>query len=144
MCGTLCDGRPWSSSGFRVMSSCRAGHGTDVTMLAWKDKCSPSRSGHESGLIGPSCASHPSLCSYAPPLPSAAPAHTFPSTRLPRRLHIQLSKPAAANVMLVKLIDQENMMQLYRDDHDWPNIDMGYVGLSGRAVTLPQGVSMRV
>ena len=46
--------------------------------------------------------------------------------------------------MLVKLIDQENMMQLYRDDHDWPNIDMGYVGLSGRAVTLPQGVSMRV
>ncbi|GAB4822800.1 hypothetical protein N2152v2_009846 [Parachlorella kessleri] len=66
------------------------------------------------------------------------------STRGRNMLQIQLSKPAAANVVLVKLIDQENMMQLYRDNHDWPNIDMGYVGLSGRAVALPQGVAMRV
>ena len=56
---------------------------------------------------------------------------------------MSLSRPAAGNVVLVKLINQENLMHLFHDQHDWPNIDMTYVGLSGKLVALPPGVGVQ-
>lgn len=58
------------------------------------------------------------------------------------RLHVRLSKPLAGNVLLVKLVSQENLMQLFHDQHDWPNVDMAYVGLKGKVVNLPPGISL--
>lgn len=33
-------------------------------------------------------------------------------------------------------------MEQYGDLHTWPNIDMTWVGLTGRAVELPHGVAL--
>lgn len=41
------------------------------------------------------------------------------------------------NIILVKLIDQENMMSRYEDEHEWPNIDMTHLGVYGKCITLP-------
>lgn len=58
------------------------------------------------------------------------------------KLHVTLTKPCSGNVLLVKLIDQENLMQAYGDEHGWPNIDMAYVGLSGKMIRLPPGIDL--
>lgn len=44
--------------------------------------------------------------------------------------------------MVVKLIAPENLMVAHEDQHDAPNIDVSYLSLSGRAFTLPSGVSL--
>lgn len=57
-------------------------------------------------------------------------------------LHVRLSKPCSGNVMLVKLIDQENLMREFHDLHNFPNIDMAYVQLIGKLVHLPDDVTL--
>lgn len=75
---------------------------------------------------------------------SQAPHAALPHARCAaaRRLSVRLSRPVAGNAVLVKLVSQEDMMHLFHDQHDWPNIDMSHVGLSGKTVRLPPGVSL--
>ena len=47
------------------------------------------------------------------------------------------------NVLAVKLIDQENLMEEHQDDHDAPNIDVNYIALGGRLIQLPAGVKVK-
>ncbi|KAI3433414.1 hypothetical protein D9Q98_003229 [Chlorella vulgaris] len=67
-------------------------------------------------------------------------AVTRRNTRARNRLRVPLSRPVGANIALVKLISQENLMDQYGDPHSWPNIDMTHCGLVGRRVELPDGV----
>ncbi|KAL6766209.1 hypothetical protein ACKKBG_A35115 [Auxenochlorella protothecoides x Auxenochlorella symbiontica] len=53
------------------------------------------------------------------------------------RIEINLVSPVVGNIILVKLIDQENMMSRYEDEHEWPNIDMTHLGVYGKCITLP-------
>jgi hypothetical protein len=57
-------------------------------------------------------------------------------------LRVALARPVAANCLLVKLISQENLMHLMRDEHGWPNIDMSEVGVAGKVVELPLGAEL--
>ncbi len=43
---------------------------------------------------------------------------------------------------MVKLIDQEDLMHEWEDDHDEPNIDINHVIFSGSVLQLPDGVSL--
>ena len=56
-------------------------------------------------------------------------------------LSIKLQRPIGANIVMVKLIDQENLMDELMDDHGYPNVDMGYVRIIGKKVLLPTGVA---
>ncbi len=44
--------------------------------------------------------------------------------------------------MLVKLVDQENLMELFGDDHEEPNIDICHIKFVGHRIVLPPGVSL--
>jgi hypothetical protein len=57
-------------------------------------------------------------------------------------LRVALARPVAANCLLVKLISQENLMHLMRDEHGWPNIDMSEVGVAGKVFELPPGAEL--
>lgn len=52
-------------------------------------------------------------------------------------LHIPLTDPHMGNLVCVKLINQENLMSLYLDDHESPNIDLRSVVLRGKSCTFP-------
>ncbi len=58
------------------------------------------------------------------------------------RMDIPLRYIRAGNLMLAKLIDQENLMADFGDDHDGPNIDVNQIAPYGRRVRLPPGVSL--
>ena len=58
------------------------------------------------------------------------------------RMHIELQGRWAGNLALVKLIDQEDLMHEWEDQHDEPNIDINHVTLSGSVLQLPGGVSL--
>ncbi len=53
-----------------------------------------------------------------------------------------LSGRVAGNLVLVKLIDQEDLMHEWDDQHDDPNIDINHVIFSGRTLNLPPGVAL--
>lgn len=52
------------------------------------------------------------------------------------RLRISLTQPVAGNFIMVKLIDQEDLMDEF-DDQGPPNIDMTYVRCEGNFVEVP-------
>ena len=58
------------------------------------------------------------------------------------RLNIQLSRKRAGNVAVVKLIDQEDLMEEWMDNHDEPNIDATFIAFKGRQLFLPPGVQL--
>jgi hypothetical protein len=56
-----------------------------------------------------------------------------------RRLEIELDGRVAGNLAVIKLINQEDLMHEWDDQHDDPNIDINHVVFSGRVLSLPQG-----
>ena len=56
-----------------------------------------------------------------------------------RWLEINLPRRVAGNVVLVKLIDQEDLMHEWDDQPDDPNIDINHIIFSGRTLQLPTG-----
>jgi hypothetical protein len=58
-------------------------------------------------------------------------------------LHVKLAQPVTANILMVKLIAQENLMEELMDGHAYPNIDMTVVEVLGKKVVLPQGVNVK-
>ena len=48
----------------------------------------------------------------------------------------------AGNMLCVKLINQENLMEERQDNHPVPNIDMNFISPHGRLVTLPDQVRL--
>ena len=60
-----------------------------------------------------------------------------------RSLAIKLKYVRAGNGVLVKLVDQENLMAMFEDEHEAPNIDVGHVIFNGSHVVLPAGVALR-
>lgn len=56
-------------------------------------------------------------------------------------LLVPLLRPCAANVLVVKLINQESYLD-DDDPHDFPNIDCNYVRTAGKLVRLPAGVAL--
>jgi len=58
------------------------------------------------------------------------------------RMQIELQGKWAGNLAMVKLIDQEDLMHEWEDDHDEPNIDINHVIFSGTVLQLPDGVSL--
>ena len=58
-------------------------------------------------------------------------------------LRLQLTEPLAANILLVKLINQENLMEELMDVHPYPNVDMNYIKIIGKKVVLPPGVVIK-
>ena len=59
-----------------------------------------------------------------------------------RSLTIKLKYVRAGNAVLVKLVDQENLMAAFEDEHEAPNIDVGHVIFNGTHVVLPAGVAL--
>lgn len=62
--------------------------------------------------------------------------------RLPR-LHIPLSYCWSGNRLVVKLINQEDLMEDFGDNNESPNIDCEYVACRGFALSLPPSVVLR-
>jgi hypothetical protein len=56
-------------------------------------------------------------------------------------LTVQLRRPVIATALLVKMIDQENLMQEFEDEHSWPNIDLAALEVVGKQIQLPRGVT---
>lgn len=59
------------------------------------------------------------------------------------RLTVTLTQQCAATALLVKMVDQENLMEELEDLNPYPNIDMTYVVAKGKRVALPAGVQAR-
>ena len=57
-------------------------------------------------------------------------------------MEIELTGKWAGNLAMVKLIDQEDLMHEWEDDHDEPNIDINHVMFSGSVLQLTDGVSL--
>lgn len=55
-------------------------------------------------------------------------------------LSFRLSRYVPANALFVKMINQENLMHHFHDDHSWPNIDMTSLAVYGKLVALPMGL----
>ena len=55
---------------------------------------------------------------------------------------MDLSQRRAGNVLFIKLISQENLMDEWRDSHDHTNIDASHVCAFGKHVVLPHGMSV--
>lgn len=53
------------------------------------------------------------------------------------RMEIHLSKACVCNALLVQLIEPENLMSLYGDEHEEPNCDMKSIEIVGGLVNLP-------
>jgi len=51
-------------------------------------------------------------------------------------------RPRVCDAAVVKLIEAEDLMQLWHDEHPEPNIDVTYVALRGRTLHLPPGVRL--
>jgi hypothetical protein len=74
-----------------------------------------------------------------PPFFPAAPDRTIGRNHLV----VPLLKPVTANVIMVKLINQENLMDEMMDGHAYPNIDMTYVHIIGKKITMPEGIDLK-
>ena len=59
-----------------------------------------------------------------------------------RRLKIGLRHCRTCNAVLVKLVDQENLMAAFEDEHEAPNIDVGHIMISGNHIVLPDGLAL--
>ena len=59
-------------------------------------------------------------------------------------MDVPLRQARAGNVVLVKLIDQENLMEEHHDTHPVPNIDVNQVICYGRRVLLPPGLQLSI
>ncbi|GBF87303.1 hypothetical protein Rsub_00014 [Raphidocelis subcapitata] len=75
----------------------------------------------------------------APRLELAEVAHDGPEALV---LRMRLARPRAGNVLMLKLVDQENLMREFQDHHDAPNIDVAYTAARGVAVKLPPGENL--
>ena len=62
--------------------------------------------------------------------------------RLAHRLQISLQSPRACNAVLVKLVDQENLMAEYETARGAPNISICHVAFNGNAIVLPDGLAL--
>eukprot|EP00884_Botryococcus_braunii_P016498 jgi/Botrbrau1/3531/Bobra.341_2s0057.1 len=60
------------------------------------------------------------------------------------KMDIPLRRKRTGNILLVKLIDQENRMREFDDDHERANIDIEQIIPFGRRVKLPIGVSLAI
>jgi len=58
------------------------------------------------------------------------------------RLDVWLKQRVAANVVCVKLINQEDLMSQWGDDHEAPNIDINCIAFNGQRVLLPPGMQL--
>ncbi|KAG7672171.1 hypothetical protein Ndes2526B_g06845 [Nannochloris sp. 'desiccata'] len=58
-------------------------------------------------------------------------------------LHIPLKTPIVGNVIMVKLINQENLMDELMDGHMYPNIDMTHVHVIGKKIIMPEGIDLK-
>jgi hypothetical protein len=59
------------------------------------------------------------------------------------KLTINLCRPIVANTLMVKLIDQEDLMNELNDPHTWPNIDMQSILVKGMKLDLPPGLHVK-
>ena len=59
------------------------------------------------------------------------------------QINMLLRERHTGNVLAVKLIDHENLMDESDDDYDVPNIDVNHVALGGRLIQLPAGVNLK-
>jgi hypothetical protein len=48
----------------------------------------------------------------------------------------------SGNLALVKLVNQENLMEEMQDMHEVPNMDCEYVALEGVVAALPAGLEL--
>ena len=74
-------------------------------------------------------------------LASAGQAHDLWAASA-HRLKIRLQHIRAGNAVLVKLVDQENLMAEFEDAHEAPNIDVSHVIFNGNHIMLPDGVAL--
>jgi len=58
------------------------------------------------------------------------------------RLDVELKCRVSANVVCVKLINQEDLMSEWGDEHEEPNIDINCIAFTGRRVRLPHGMTL--
>jgi hypothetical protein len=65
-------------------------------------------------------------------------AHTV----FPCSIKYRFRRARCANCVVVHLIDQENLMDLYQDGHPEPNIDITHVRLYGATAQLPANARM--
>ena len=59
------------------------------------------------------------------------------------RLNIRLHQRHAGNMLCVKLISPEDLMEEHGDPHSRPNIDINFVAPHGRLVCLPEGAQLQ-
>ncbi|KAK9842159.1 hypothetical protein WJX84_001817 [Apatococcus fuscideae] len=57
-------------------------------------------------------------------------------------MQVQLQDARSANMIVVKLITQENRMLEWNDEHGCANIDMNHVQCIGKLVNMPRGVRL--
>ena len=55
-------------------------------------------------------------------------------------LKISLKRYIPATALMIKMINQENFMEQFQDNHSWPNIDMTSCKSFGKKVEIPAGV----
>lgn len=60
------------------------------------------------------------------------------------RLQVQLQDKRSANVLCIKLINHEDRMHEWHDEHDCANIDMNHVECIGKLVDMPMDVQLGV
>ena len=58
------------------------------------------------------------------------------------RMTFPLKHPRACNAVVLKLLDQENLMAEWYDGHEEPNIDITSVAFRGRQFLLPHGLQL--
>ena len=62
--------------------------------------------------------------------------------RLAHRLTISLQSLQACNAVLIKLVDQENLMTEDEEARGAPNISVCHITFNGNAVVLPDGLAL--
>lgn len=55
---------------------------------------------------------------------------------------MELLHAQTADAIMIKLIDQENLMEAF-DDTGPPNLDMTHVGIFGKITTVPKGLTVK-
>ena len=57
-------------------------------------------------------------------------------------MDIMLVRARAANAVMVKLIEAEDLMEIMGDFHPETNIDINHVTFAGQSVALPDNLSL--
>ena len=60
------------------------------------------------------------------------------------RMVIQLRDRHAFNTAVVKLIEPEDRMAEWDDNHEGPNIDASIVAFQGKQIVLPEGLQLQL